>query len=898
MSIEIVPVLFVCRDCIQIYEGHSHYVMQVEFNPKDPNTFASASLDRSIKVWGLTSNVAHFSLEGHERGVNCVNYYRGGEKPYLISGADDHTVKIWDYQTKACIATLDGHTNNVSCVLFHSELPIILSGSEDGTVRIWHSNTYRLENTLNYGMERVWSIAALKGSNKIAIGYDDGTIMIKVGHEEPVVSMEKGGKIIWAKNHEIQIASVKTAGELGENNDGERLSLKSKELGSCELYPQSLLHDPKGHFIAAVGDGEYIIYTALSLKNKSFGSALEFVWNTEGSGGYATKESASKIKIFKDFKEFKSFRPNFAAEQIFGGPLLGIRSNDFVDFYSWNDCSIIRRIDVQPRKVYWSESGELVVLCCENSFYLLRYNEELVSKFLDQGVETTEQGIEGSFELENEIAEKVKAGYFVGDCFIYTNASGRLNYYVGGEVITLAHLAKPQYLLGYLPKENKVYCMDKSHNIYAYSLLLSVLIYQTAIVRRDFPQAQEALAKIPQSQYNKLARFLESQDLKELALEVSTDSEHKFELAMQCKKLDLAEKILYESESEHKWKQLGDAALSHQFNLNLAEQAYNKANDLGGLLLLYSSTGNQSGLERLANKAKELNKNNIAFLALFLLHRIDDCIELLISTDRIAEAAFMTRTYAPSNISNVLSLWKQNLAQISTKAAEALADPSDYADKFTDLKIAQQVQLWTKQNQQLKPATQYSYLHNDVFRNLIQEMKENKLSFSSQSTPLNTNQINNGDNSVAAAPVKAISPVNNIAPQVNKSSPANNITLNLVTNIINQTSPTANISSPQANNKIASPISNDDSNTTSPSNSKPSDVVLSSPIQVEEKKLAVAPTAASKSASLLSDFDDLDELMSGSSIDLTAASNSKNKPNIPSIDEIDKQLADADFGEF
>lgn len=36
--------------CTHIFEGHSHYVMQVTFNPKDTNTFASASLDRTIKV--------------------------------------------------------------------------------------------------------------------------------------------------------------------------------------------------------------------------------------------------------------------------------------------------------------------------------------------------------------------------------------------------------------------------------------------------------------------------------------------------------------------------------------------------------------------------------------------------------------------------------------------------------------------------------------------------------------------------------------------------------------------------------------------------------------------------------------------------------------------------------
>jgi coatomer subunit beta' len=308
------------------------------------------------------------------------------------------------------VATLEGHTNNISSVCFHPQLPVILSGSEDGTVRIWHANTYRLENTLNYGMERVWTICCLKGSNKVALGYDDGTVMIQIGHEEPVASMERGGKVVWANNHEIVTANVKTA---SDTPDGDRLPLAAKELGACELYPQGLIHSPNGRLLCACGDGEYIIYTALSLKNKSFGSALEFVW-ADAAGVYATRESSSKVKVFKDFKESQSFRPAFAAEGIFGGALLGIRSGDFVDFYNWDTCAIVRRIDVVPRKVFWSESGELVVLACEASFYVLRYNKDLVARFDDQGVEVSEQGIEGSFDLEQEVAEKIRGGSFVG----------------------------------------------------------------------------------------------------------------------------------------------------------------------------------------------------------------------------------------------------------------------------------------------------------------------------------------------------------------------------------------------------------------------------------------------------------------------------------------------------
>lgn len=61
-------------------------------------------------------------------GVNCVDYYHGGDKPYLISGADDRLVKIWDYQNKTCVQTLEGHTLNVSAVCFHPELPVVLTG--------------------------------------------------------------------------------------------------------------------------------------------------------------------------------------------------------------------------------------------------------------------------------------------------------------------------------------------------------------------------------------------------------------------------------------------------------------------------------------------------------------------------------------------------------------------------------------------------------------------------------------------------------------------------------------------------------------------------------------------------------------------------------------------------
>lgn len=155
-----------------------------------------------------------------------MDYYLGGEKPYLISGADDRMVRIWDYQNKTCVQTLDGHAQNVTAVAFHPELPVLLTGSEDGTVRIWHSNTYRLESTLNYGLERVWAIRTLAGSNQVAVGYDEGSVLITMGRDEPACSMDASGKIVSARHSEILQSNVKAIGDaLEEAKDGEKVLL-------------------------------------------------------------------------------------------------------------------------------------------------------------------------------------------------------------------------------------------------------------------------------------------------------------------------------------------------------------------------------------------------------------------------------------------------------------------------------------------------------------------------------------------------------------------------------------------------------------------------------------------------------------------------------------------------
>ena len=96
--------------------------------------------------------------------------------------------------------------------------------------------------TIDY---EIFLTGVLRGSNNVALGYDEGAILIKVGREEPAMSMDAGGKIIWARHSELQQASLKAI-DKEEIKDGERLPLQVKDMGSCEVFPQTVQHNPNG----------------------------------------------------------------------------------------------------------------------------------------------------------------------------------------------------------------------------------------------------------------------------------------------------------------------------------------------------------------------------------------------------------------------------------------------------------------------------------------------------------------------------------------------------------------------------------------------------------------------------------------------------------------------------
>ena len=325
----------------------------------------------------------------------------------------------------------------------------------------------------------------------------------------------------------------------------------------------------------------------------------------------------------------------------------------------------------------------MVALACAETTYILRFDREAYADGLSSGL-ADEDGVESAFEVVTDIQESIKTGQWVGDCFIYTNSANRLNYLVGDQTYTIAHFDQSMYLLGYLPRDGRLYLADKDVGVVSYALSLTVVEYQTLVLRGDIDGAQGLLSEIPQDQMNKIARFLEGQGHKELALEVATDPEHRFELALGLNNLAIALEIAREADVEHKWKIVGDKALEC-WDVKLSEECFEKAKDLGSLLLLYSSTGDRDGLLKLGKQSEEGGANNVAFSCLWTAGDVDGCIDLLRRTGRLSEAVLFSQTYKPSRLVDLTKEWKTSLdGKGKSKVSRLLGVPGDDADLFPE----------------------------------------------------------------------------------------------------------------------------------------------------------------------------------------------------------------------
>ena len=143
-------------------EGHTEKVTSVAFAP-DGKTLASASWDRTIRLWEVGSNQSLASLEEHRDDVLSVAFAPDGKT--LASGGREGAIRLWEVDTgqqKAVLGEYGSgieHEGAVTSVAFSIDGRTLASGSADKTIRLWEVSTGHYLFTPGTHEEGVTSVA-------------------------------------------------------------------------------------------------------------------------------------------------------------------------------------------------------------------------------------------------------------------------------------------------------------------------------------------------------------------------------------------------------------------------------------------------------------------------------------------------------------------------------------------------------------------------------------------------------------------------------------------------------------------------------------------------------------------------------------------------------------------
>jgi WD40 repeat protein/tRNA A-37 threonylcarbamoyl transferase component Bud32 len=171
--------------------GHTDRILRLAFSA-DEQRLASASADKTVKIWDATTGVQLFHLPGHTGVIHDIAFRSDGQR--LASASADKTLKIWDLKTGKTEHTLSGHAAPVLCVAFRADGQRLASGSEDGTVKLWDAAGQEVRSLKN--TTKVTSIAFSRDGNQLAAAVGDGVTVWNADSGQEVHHFpQPGGKV-------------------------------------------------------------------------------------------------------------------------------------------------------------------------------------------------------------------------------------------------------------------------------------------------------------------------------------------------------------------------------------------------------------------------------------------------------------------------------------------------------------------------------------------------------------------------------------------------------------------------------------------------------------------------------------------------------------------------------
>ncbi|KAI1189340.1 WD domain-containing protein [Nemania serpens] len=137
-------------------KGHTKAVLDVDFGgPRGGTLLASCSSDLTIKLWDPSDEYKNIrTLPGHDHSVSAVRFIPSGAAGapssgnLLVSASRDKTLRVWDVSTGYCVKTIRGHADWVRDVCPSPDGRYLLSAGNDQTARLWDISMANPESKL------------------------------------------------------------------------------------------------------------------------------------------------------------------------------------------------------------------------------------------------------------------------------------------------------------------------------------------------------------------------------------------------------------------------------------------------------------------------------------------------------------------------------------------------------------------------------------------------------------------------------------------------------------------------------------------------------------------------------------------------------------------------------